>query len=243
MITFVLIAFLGYMNSSAQGIDAYLRAYKEIKLSAEHEGVVSLDSKESTRFEKGRTLFGINTESIELEIHIQELEKASFNKEIRLLEKRLKSKKIEVAVGTQGTEVALNLEEDLILKQHKEKLLNAKITQLEHLKKIAITTSPFQGIISKTLKQKHEYVRKGEVLAEIIDDSKLLASFQYPINQLSNIHKKEIFLEILGTKIQASLFSIKAKSDASTQWGSVKVIINNPHFTYKIGQKVQVWIK
>ena len=127
MITFVLIAFLGYMNSSAQGIDAYLRAYKEVKLSAEHEGVVSLDSKESTRFEKGITLFAINTDSIDLEIHIQELEKSSFNKEIRLLEKRLKSKKVEVAVGTQGTEVALNLEEDLILKQHKEKLLNAKI--------------------------------------------------------------------------------------------------------------------
>ncbi len=94
--------------------------------------------------------------------------------------------------------------------------------------------APFNGRLVKWLIKEHEYARPGQVLVQILDDTKILAAMHLPSSARSRVRigaPLEISVDddpaLADQRFPGEVYEISGDIDASSRTFEVKVLIDN----------------
>lgn len=190
------------------------------------------------RVEKNKVIAEINKTYYDnfLNIKKKQLKESELYKEYS--KKNLTKKKELFDKGALGQNQLAESKLSLSLAEIKTEYIKSEIRLAEYELNLCSIKSPFNAFISKIKIKQHEYIQKGEVALELIDDSAMYAIFYISSFKIKNLP--------LGTKInisinetnkiyQAEICEISSKIEPSSHTIKLKALINNKDFILKEG--------
>ena len=90
--------------------------------------------------------------------------------------------------------------------------------------------APFNGRVVKRLKESHEFVRRGDPVAEIIEDDMLLAVVNLPASFFGKIqlgHKMSFRIDETSTIVSGEVYEVGGSIDPGSRTFQVRAVISN----------------
>ncbi|MEG1979301.1 MAG: efflux RND transporter periplasmic adaptor subunit [Victivallaceae bacterium] len=91
-------------------------------------------------------------------------------------------------------------------------------------------TAPFDGRLKQKLVQEFEYVRVGQQLLHIIDDTKLLAVMYIPSNQAQKVKlgdKVKLFIDEKNVSYIGEIYAIAGDIDPASRTFEIRILVDN----------------
>jgi RND family efflux transporter MFP subunit len=142
--------------------------------------------------------------------------------------------------GKMGVEES-KLKAELAIAKYQQ--VQAKLNLADFDLKSCCIPSPINGRVLKKVAHEFEFVRAGEPVVELIDDTGLLAVMHFPSSTVNDIHeggKFNIKIAETGKVYKAIITGISAKVDARSQTFEVKARIDNKDGNLRAGMSGQI---
>jgi membrane fusion protein, multidrug efflux system len=98
--------------------------------------------------------------------------------------------------------------------------------------------APFPGRIISKIENEYDYVREGQPIIEIADDSQLLAVMNIPSNMIENIHsgdKLTFTIDELKCSVTGKVYSVSGSINPGSRTFEIKAVIDNSNKKLRIG--------
>ena len=195
---------------------------QEVEIKAPLDGLLlGVFFNEGDQVREGDLLFQLDDRSYTIEKKALEAEKV-------LLERQLIRSK-ELLAADAGTVYEIEaLEEQLIL-------LNAKINSLEHTIELTQIKAPFSGQIGFMDIAKGAYIRQGDMLAQLVQNTSLKIDFNVPEVYVTNLKVgSEIRVITLEDTLTAKIYAINAVIDKFSRSLAYRAKLNEVSNLYTI---------
>ena len=98
--------------------------------------------------------------------------------------------------------------------------------------------APFPGRIISKVENEFDYVREGQPIVEIADDSELLAVMNIPSDMMENIHtgdKLNFSIDELKCSVDGKVYSVSGSINPGSRTFEIKAVIDNSSKKLRIG--------
>ena len=113
---------------------------------------------------------------------------------------------------------------------------NYKISELNLSS--CLIKAPFSGIVISELENEYDYVREGQPIIEIADDSKLLAVLNLPSDVIKKIKtgiKLSFHIDEINENVEGTIYTISGSINPGSRTFEVKALVDNSSRILRIG--------
>ncbi|PIR39536.1 MAG: efflux transporter periplasmic adaptor subunit [Alphaproteobacteria bacterium CG11_big_fil_rev_8_21_14_0_20_39_49] len=217
----------------SDGIKGQLQPVKYALISSETTAsITTISVSDSDTFNKGDTLVEFNCS-----IERAELKKAQAAKN---------ADDTRVKVNTKLDELSSISQLDYKLAVYKAEESAAEVSIISERVRNCKIKAPYSGVVEEVLRQNYEYVKKGEPVLKILDDSVLEIELLVPSQWVTWLKKdKEFNVDVseLGKSYKAQITTIGAKIDPVSQSIKIKGAISNKDKILKPGMSVTAFFE
>ena len=218
-------------TTSSNGIKGQLQPVKYAVISSEvTSSITSINVSDSDSFKKGATLVTFNCR-----VERAELKKAQAAQ---------KADDTRVKVNTKLDELSSISQLDYKLALYKADESAAEVAIITERVRNCKITAPYSGVVEEVLRQNYEYVKKGEPVLKILDDSVLEIELLVSSDWITWLKKdKEFTVNVseLGKSYKAKITTIGAKIDPVSQSIKIRGAISNKDKVLKPGMSVTAY--
>jgi membrane fusion protein (multidrug efflux system) len=215
-------------SSVSNGIKGQLQPVKHAVISTETTAsITSINVSDSDAFKKGATLVEFNCR-----IERAELKKAKAAQ---------KADDTRVKVNTKLDELSSISQLDYKLALYKAEESAAEVAIITERVRNCKITAPYSGVVEEVLKENYEYVKKGEPVLKILDDSVLEIELLVPSSWITWLKKDAEFkvnVSEVGKSYTAKVTNVGAKIDPVSQSIKIKGAISNKEKILKPGMSI-----
>lgn len=224
-----------YFNSLSNGqeIKGQLKSVRNTILSSEMSGNINrISVKEGDRFKRYNTL-------VDLDCNIQKAEK---KKAIAINN----ADKARVEINNKLNKLSSISQLDYKLAEYKAQESAAEVDIINTRLKDCKIRAPYSGIVEEQIQKQHEYVKAGDPVLKILDDSTLEVELLVPSEWTTWVKKGTIFTALISEidkKYEAKITYLGAKIDPVSQSLKIKGSIDNSEKLLKSGMSVTAIFK
>jgi RND family efflux transporter MFP subunit len=215
------------MDTNSGGVSVVLAARHEAVLSAETDANVQLIFKEfGQEFKKGAKLVQLNPTTTNLNVRRTKAVVAEAQKAFTILQDLYETKSVSILELENARSELAVAEVDLA------------IARQEYSR--CFVNAPCSGRVRKVLVHEHEWVKKGDPILEIVDDSVLLAKFLLPSSLFGQIKLGDNVIATIqenGKSYSGTISHIGAVMDPSSRSFEVYAEIPNTESFLRCGMR------
>ena len=246
MKVYVILFFILFMNNFyANEVTVVLYPHKKMYFFSSLNGLITKNSFSiNKRVKKGDVLSQLNKayylNNLNLnKIQLQENKlqtdyyKIDYKQKLDLLEK-----------GVIGHDKLKEIKLMLELSQNKKLFIENSLELAKYELDLCSIKTPFNAYISEIYVKEYEYIKKGEKIGELKDDSIMNAIFYISSDKSKLFHENDIIeIAIFGNIYKANISHISRKIDPSSNSIKIEAFIENYDFILKEGMTGIVNIK
>ena len=215
------------MDTDSGGVSVVLAAHHEATLAAETGASVRHIYKEFGQgFKKGDKLVQLDPTTTNLNVRRTKAVVAEAQKAFTILQDLYETKSVSILELENARSELAVAEVDLA------------IARQEYSR--CFVNAPFSGRVRKVLVHEHEWVKKGDPILEIVDDSVLLAKFFLPSSMFDKIKKGDkvvASIQETGQQYTGTISHIGAVMDPSSRSFEVYAEIPNTESSLRCGMR------